>query len=199
MAKYETQESQAEVVQSLCNFDISRVEASLEIEDPLEGIKFAPGAEEISMNVTVIGKSMVVDGDISTTSPVSIRGTVNGNVTTSSDIGVNGLVNGDISADSIDFNHAAIRGNSVATKEINLSNHSVAIGDITGGKIIVDGKVKGNVTAKDTLFFKSNALMVGSVVAGGINMEDGSRVNASITLTNKALANIDESEFDLEV
>ena len=36
-------------------------------------------------------------------------------------------------------------------------------------------------------------------MAGGINMEDGSRVNASITLTNKALANIDESEFDLEV
>lgn len=199
MAKYETQEAQAEVIRSLCDFDISRVEANLTIEDPLEGITFAPGSESISMNVTVIGKSMVVDGDISTSSPVSVRGTVNGNISTTSDIGVNGLVNGDIKAESIDFNHAAIRGNSVAAKEVNLSNHSVAIGDIDGGKIVIDGKVKGNVTAKDALYFKSNALMVGSVVAGGINMEDGSRVNASITLTNKALANIDESEFDLEV
>lgn len=199
MAKYETQETQYEAIRTLSEFDISRAQDSLRVDDPLEGIQFAPGSDEISMNVTVIGKSMIVDGDVTTSSPLAVRGTVNGNIATTSDIGINGLVNGDIVADNIDFNHAAVRGNSKAAKEVNLSNHSVVIGDIDGGKITIDGKVKGNVTATNALFFKSNALMVGSVVAGGINMEDGSRVNASITLTNRALTDIDESEFDLEV
>jgi len=199
MAKYETQQAQAEALRALAEFDITKAQDAVRVDDPLEGIKFAPGADEVSMNVTVIGKSMVVDGDITTSSPMAVRGTVNGDIKTSSDIGVNGLVNGDINAENIDFNHAAVRGNSKAVREVKLGNHSVIIGDIDGNRIVIDGKVKGNVTATNAIVFKSNALMVGSVVAGGINMEDGSRVNASITLTNKALTDIDESEFDMEV
>ena len=199
MAKYETQQAQIEALNTLDEFDISKALDSVRVDNPLESVQFVPSKEGVSMNVTVIAKSMVVDGNISTASPVAVRGTVNGDITTSSDVGINGLVNGDITAENIDFNHAAIRGNSKANREVNLGNQSVVIGDIDGGRITIDGKVKGNVNAVNALFFKSNALMVGSVVAGGINMEDGSRVNASITLTNKALSDIDESEFDLEV
>jgi len=199
MAKYESLEAQAEAIRMLSEFNIDRAESSVRVDDPLEGINFAPGSESVSMNVSIIGKSMVVDGDIKSTDPVSVKGTVNGNITTSSDVGVNGLVNGDIEADNVDFKNAAIKGNTKAQKDVSLSNHTVVIGDLDANRMIIDGKVKGNINAVNSLFFKANALMVGSIVAGGINMEDGSRVDASITLTNKAIVNIDDSEFDLEV
>lgn len=199
MNKYETLEAQAEAMRMLSEFDIERAVNSLRVDDPLEGMVFAPGADKISMNVSVIGKSMVVDGNIVSESPIAVKGTVNGNVTTTSDMGVSGLINGDIKAENVDFKNAAIKGDTIANSEVNVSNRAVVIGDIYADRMVVDGKVKGNITTTNSLFFKANALMVGAIVAGGINMEDGSRVDASITLTNKAVTTIDDSEFDLEV
>jgi len=199
MTKYETIEAQGEAMRMLCEFDIARALDSLRVDDPLDGIVFAPGSENISMNVSIVGKSMVVDGDVYSNSPLAVRGTVNGNIKTTSDIGINGLVNGDIIGENVDFKAAAVKGNTKATREVNISNHSVIIGDINADKMTIDGKVKGNITATNSLFFKANSLMVGTIAAGGINMEDGSRVDASITLTNKTIQRIDDSEFDLEV
>lgn len=199
MSKYETQEIQQEALRILGEYDINRVQEGLRVDDPLEGIVFIQNVDEISKNVTVVAKSTVVDGDISSTSPLAIRGTVNGNIITTSDIGINGLINGDIEAENIDFSHAAIKGNSKAVRSVNLGSQSVVIGDISGNKVTIDGKVKGNVLAVNSLYFKSSALMVGSVTAGGISTEDGSRINASITLTNKESEEFDDSEFDLEV
>ena len=200
MARYETTQAQVGALRTLQDFDINKVQAALRVDDPLEYAKFGPGAADVSENVTIVAKSTVIDGNIETSSPVFIKGTVNGNVKTQSDIGLNGLVNGDIAADNINFSHGAIRGNTKAEKEISISNESVIIGDVDGGNIVVNGKIKGNLTASRSVLFKEKSLMVGKVVAGGLNMEDGARINATITLfTSATESEYDESEFDVEV
>lgn len=200
MAKFDTTQAQLSALRTIQDFDINKVKAALRVDDPLEYAKLGPGSADVSENMTVIGKSMVVDGSISTSSPVYVKGTVNGNIKTTSDIGIDGLVNGDVEADNINFSRAAIKGNSKAAKEISVSDQSVIIGDVEGGTIVVNGKIKGNLSASNSVLFKKNALIVGKIVAGGLNMEDGARINATITLTTNCNDNAyDESEFDMEV
>lgn len=200
MGKYETSQAQMSALRTIQSFDIKKIQAALRVDDPLEHVSFGPNANGVPEQLTVVGKTMVVDGDITTDSPLSVKGTVNGNIKTTSDIGVNGLVNGNIEADNINFSHAAVRGNSKAEREISVCDESVIIGDVEGGSVVVDGKIKGNLSASHKVLLKKGALMVGKVVAGSLNMEDGARINAEITLlTNQALNEYDESEFDMEV
>ena len=196
MAKYDTSQTQMSALRTIKDFDIKKAQSALRVEDSLEYANFGPGSADVSENVTIIGKSMVIDGNVKSESPISVKGTVNGNISTSSDVGINGLVNGDIEAENINFSHAAIRGNSKADREVTIGEESVVIGDINSGSLVIDGKVKGNVMVAHNVLFKANSLMVGQVTAGGVNMEEGARINATITLKNKT-SEYDDSEFDV--
>lgn len=199
MAKYKSIQNQNSALRQIAEFDINRIQNAMRLNDPLEGYKFGLDVDNISQNITYIGNTMVVDGDISSQDAIAVKGTVKGNINTKSDIGVSGLVNGDVSADSINYEHAAVKGNTKANKDINISEDSVLIGDVEGGNIIVEGKVKGSVTANTKVLFKPTSLVVGQITAANFNMEDGARLNANIVITSNTVNSIDDSEFDLEV
>lgn len=181
------------------NFDVEANQADLVVDDVLRTVEIAPVNQAVSGNVCIISANTVINGDMTSASPISVEGRVNGNITTSSDVGVAGLVVGDVKADNISFEHSGMRGNSTAAKDLNVSDGSVVLGDIDAGKVTIDGKVKGTILSKGKIHFKPNSLVVGSVTAGGIVMDDGARVNATIQLASQYNEeNLDE-DFSLEV
>lgn len=199
MAKYKSIQNQNSALRQIAEFDINRIQNAMRLNDPLEGYKFGLDVENISESITYIGNTMVVDGDISSSDAIAVKGTVKGNISTKSDIGVSGLVNGNISADNINYEHAAVKGNTKAVKDVMVSEDSVLIGDVEGGNLIVAGKIKGSVNANTKVLFKPTSLVVGQITAANFNMEDGARLNGNIVITSSDINVIDDSEFDLEV
>ena len=180
-------------------FDIIEDEQRVAVIDSCDEAVFAGYISEDPVNASVVSNGMVVDGDINSDKYVSVGGRVNGNVASAGDVKVNGLVVGDIKAANVQLNDAKLRGNSKASGKIIVDGNSIIVGNLSASDISVNSKVKGVITAVNNVDFKESALVVGDVVTGAIHMDEGSRVNASIMLTNKNAVEVSDEEFDLGV
>ena len=191
-------ETYEDALGELNSFDASAESSKMEITDPVASDAINPAPSRMASNMTIVSKSMVVEGNIRTESPVSVTGKVLGNIDTASDLSITGAVAGDIVADNIILDKAGLRGNSKIKGNMALSNDSVVVGDVDAKNIIVDGKIKGAITVSERAEFKSTSLISGSVCAGSIYMEDGAKVHASVTIMNNEEFD-DDSAFELEV
>ncbi len=180
-------------------FDIIEDEQRVAVIDSCDEAVFAGYISEDPVNASVVSNGMVVDGDINSDKYVSVGGRVNGNVASAGDVKVNGLVVGDIKAANVQLNDAKLRGNSKASGKIIVDGNTIIVGNLSASDISVNSKVKGVITAVNNVDFKESALVVGDVVTGAIHMDEGSRVNASIMLTNKNAVEVSDEEFDLGV
>jgi cytoskeletal protein CcmA (bactofilin family) len=180
-------------------FDIIEDEQRVTVIDSCDEAVFAGYISEDPVNASVVSNGMVVDGDINSDKYVSVGGRVNGNVASAGDVKVNGLVVGDIKAANVQLNDAKLRGNSKASGKIIVDGNTIIVGNLSASDISVNSKVKGVITAVNNVDFKESALVVGDVVTGAIHMDEGSRVNASIMLTNKNAVEVSDEEFDLGV
>ena len=197
-----TDQFQADAINSLKEidaFDIIEDEQRVAVVDSCDETVFAKYLEGDSDNVNVISDGMVVDGNVGSDKYVSVTGRVNGNVKSAGDVKVSGLVVGDIKAANVQLNDAKIHGNSKADGKIIVDGSSIVVGNLSANDVSVNSKVKGLITALNNVDFKESALVVGDVVTGAIHMDEGSRVNASIMLTNKSAVEISDEEFDLGV
>ena len=176
-------------------YDPQRIEASMDMKDPLEGKEHLFSMNGVSESMTVISQGAVVDGNIDTASAVSISGKLNGNVKTVSDIGVSGIVQGDISSRNASLNHAGVRGNIQAAEDVSVDNSSVVVGNVSGRNIVVNSKIKGDIVGTGKVSFRKDTLAVGNITAGLVNMEDGAVISASIKLTTQ---NHKPEDFDKE-
>lgn len=156
-------------------------------------------ALDANENVTVVTRSMVIDGNLVSDSNVAVNGRINGNISTTKDLGVNGLVIGDTKSNSAHFSNAKVQGNINAVDSITVKDGSIIVGNLTSDNVSIDGKVKGIISAANVANFGENSLVVGEVLTSAIHMKENARVNARITLTNKNMPDADDNEFDLGV
>ena len=176
-------------------YDPQKVQASMVLQDPLEGKDRLFSMEGVSENMTVIAKGVVVDGNVDGTSAVSIGGKLNGNVDTTSDIGITGIVQGDITSRNANLNHAGVRGNIKASEDISIDNSSVVVGDVNARNVVINSKIKGDIVGTNKVSFRKDTLAVGNITAGLINMEDGAKISGAVTLTTQ---NYKDEDFDNE-
>ncbi len=193
------QEEAIKGLQEIDAFDIIDDEQRVAVVDSCDEAVFSKYLSGEAENLNVVSDGMVVDGNIDSNKNVSVSGRVNGNVAATGDVKVNGLVVGDIKAANVQLNDAKVHGNSKADGKIIVDGNSIIVGNLSASDVSVNSKVKGVITAVNNVDFKESALVVGDVVTGAIHMDEGSRVNASIMLTNKNAVEISDEEFDLGV
>ena len=181
-------------MRELNSYQASIEAANLKLSDPLADTKIAPSTQNTSDMLAHISRGTVITGDLNSDKSIFVEGRVDGNIAADSDVGINGLVNGNIRARNIHFQHAGVKGNSTAAQNATLERTAVIVGDLNGDTLTIDGKIKGKVNATDKLVLEKNALVSGEIVAGGITINDGARISASITITNSAV--IDDSNFE---
>jgi cytoskeletal protein CcmA (bactofilin family) len=106
------------------------------------------GNLEESMTNTVIGSSIVIDGEISGEEDLVIQGTVKGRIVLKENVFVeqSGVVEADIETNNIEVS-GQVTGNIVATDKVEITAGGRAIGDIKAPRILIaDGAIfKGNV------------------------------------------------------
>lgn len=143
---------------------------------------------------TVISKSMVIVGEITSSGDIDIYGDVKGSVKTDGNIKATGKIIGDVSGNSFTLNGCTIQGNIAAQGSVTIGLNTVVVGDIIAENIKLNGKVKGNLTISKTAEFMENALLAGDVRSQTISMSQGAKLHGNVSVALDSSQS--EKEFD---
>ena len=102
---------------------------------------------------TVIGPTIVIDGEIRSSEDISVRGTIRGKLKTSADVMVEetGTVEAEVETRSIEVRGAVI-GNVQATERYQVMKDARVLGDVEAPRVVIaDGaRFKGHIEMPDT-------------------------------------------------
>lgn len=152
----------------------------------------APIQEEIP--ATVISRSMVIVGEITSSGDIDIYGDVKGSVRTEGDIKATGKIIGDLAGNSFTLNGCTIQGNISAKGTVTIGSNTIVVGDIIADSIKLNGKVKGNLTISKMSEFLENALLAGDVHSQTISMSQGAKLHGNVSVALDSSQS--EREFD---
>lgn len=90
------------------------------------------------MSETVIGKNIVIDGEISGDEPVVVEGTVKGRIVLNSTVSVapGGVVEADVESQNIEIS-GHVTGNLAATERVEITTSGRMVGDIKSPRILI--------------------------------------------------------------
>ncbi len=143
---------------------------------------------------TVISRSMVIVGEVTSVGDIDIYGDVKGSVKTDGDIKATGKIIGDMAGNSFTLNGCTIQGNITAKGSITIGLNTVVVGDIIADSIKLNGKVKGNLTIAKMSEFLENALLAGDVHSQTISMSQGAKLHGNVSVALDSSQS--EKEFD---
>jgi len=153
-------------------------------------VKSAPG-------LTTIAYGTVIVGEINAEGDIMLLGSVKGKVISRGNIKVNGKVIGDLKGKDIELIACAVQGNIMASGLVTVDGDSIVIGDVEGENLILNGKIKGNVTVEKEAKFQPNAILAGNVTTDTIAMSQGAKIQGEINIPlNDKDAN---TPFDIEI
>ena len=150
--------------------------------DPFDNKSYAPIAPSKPREESVITKDVVINGSVSAVNNIRIDGAVNGNVSCENDVTVCGNVEGDISANNVRFQSAQIKGDITCKNSITFDKDAVVNGNVTGKKIEINGKIKGNITVELGAAIMGNAVVFGDVSASSISVAEGAIIKGNIQI-----------------
>ena len=143
---------------------------------------------------TVISRSMVIVGEITSSGDIDIYGDVKGSVKTDGDIKATGKIVGDLAGNSFTLNGCTVQGNITARGNVNIGSNTIVVGDIIADSIKLNGKVKGNLTIASMSEFLENALLAGDVNSQTISMSQGAKLHGNVSVALDSSQS--EKEFD---
>ena len=180
------------------------IEPDKEAEFDIDRRKFLYNAKTVTSSsvvplqedtpATVISRSMVIVGEITSSGSIDIYGDVKGSVKTDGDIKATGKIIGDMAGDSFTLNGCTIQGNITAKGSVMIGLNTVVVGDIIADSIKLNGKVKGNLTITKMSEFLENALLAGDVHSQTISMSQGAKLHGNVSVALDSSQS--EKEFD---
>ena len=131
---------------------------------------------------TVISRSMVIVGEITSSGDIDVYGDVKGSVKTDGDIKATGKIIGDLSGNNFTLNGCTVQGNIIAKGNVMIGLNTVVVGDITAENIKINGKVKGNLSIAKMSEFQESALLAGDVHSQTISMSQGAKLHGNVSV-----------------
>lgn len=133
----------------------------------------------LSSEDTVIGKSVVIEGNVRTTAKLVINGEVTGSVISTADLVITGKVGGAIQGNNITLNQCEINDTVTASNEVVISPQSVINGDIKSGSLTSEGSINGNVSA-NTVTLLGTSRTVGDISCKTIRINEGASLKGKL-------------------
>ena len=128
---------------------------------------------------TIIGKSVVIEGNVRTTAKLIVNGEVTGSVISTADLVITGKVGGAIQGNNITLSQCEINDTVTATNEVQISPKSIINGDIKSGALTNEGTVNGNVNA-NTVTLLGTSRTVGDITCKTIRINEGASLKGKL-------------------
>jgi len=166
-------------------------------EEKSQEIAVALGEEEIedqdtvnADEITVIAKSTVLSGNLSTDGSLEVIGTIKGDIDCKGKLSVIGKVNGNCSAAEVYIGAKRFEGAISSEGNVRIGLGTVIIGDVLGTQCYIAGAVKGDVDINGPVVIDSSAVIKGNIKAASIQINNGAVIDGFCSLTY-ASVNID--------
>jgi cytoskeletal protein CcmA (bactofilin family) len=160
-------------------------------ETPAEPVKTEPAYHQTAVDMvaeiektldqeeTVITKGVIIEGNIRTTSKLTIIGEVTGNVVSSADLVIKGKVGGSIEGNNVVLSQCEVKDTVTAQNEVSISAMSVVNGDIKSGVVTSNGTVSGNINASKVILGEESKT-VGDVTCKTIRISEGASLKGKL-------------------
>jgi cytoskeletal protein CcmA (bactofilin family) len=134
------------------------------------------------MQTTIISSDTSLTGELNSEGHVEILGSLTGNVKAKGNVKICGKVVGDIAGNDIELFSCKVQGNITAVASVMINNDSVIVGNVIASDMVLDGKLKGDITLDKSIVFKENATLLGKVAAGTISIKEGAKLYGEIQI-----------------
>lgn len=136
--------------------------------------------DEIVNEMGVIAQATKITGDISTQGHLTILGEVEGNISANGNVIVKGRITGDISCDNLEISGCEAKTNLNVKHSVTIDEGTRVEGQISCGKIAIDGIVIGDIEAKNEINIYQNARVKGSIKTKALGIETGAQLEGSV-------------------
>lgn len=150
----------------LCIEDEQAVQKNKE-ESQVDNVK------ETEKKATIITKSTIIAGNISTDDDLIIDGSVCGDVDCKGELTISGEVAGNAIAASINIKTSKFEGDVRSDGRIEINEGTVVLGNIYGESAIVAGAVKGEIIVTNEAKLEPTAIVKGNIRAKSVQIDHG--------------------------
>ena len=150
----------------LCIDDEQAVQKNKE-ESQVDNVK------ETGKKATIITKSTIIAGNISTDDDLIIDGSVCGDVDCKGELTISGEVAGNAVAASINIKTSKFEGDVRSDGRIEINEGTVVLGNIYGDSAIVAGAVKGEIIVANEAKLEPTAIVKGNIRAKSVQIDHG--------------------------
>ena len=128
---------------------------------------------ETGKKATIITKSTIIAGNISTDDDLIIDGSVCGDVDCKGELTISGEVAGNAIAASINIKTSKFEGDVRSDGRIEINEGTVVLGNIYGDSAIVAGAVKGEIIVANEAKLEPTAIVKGNIRAKSVQIDHG--------------------------
>lgn len=159
----------------------AEVDGSEVIETPMETVPVERRFDEPKLEA-IITADMVIKGTVSSSSNISLAGTVVGDVSSEGDVVLRGKVEGNVTVHSIVVQSGTVVGDIVTEGAAVITEGSTINGNIKAERIEVNGKIVGNLESSAKVILNPRASVDGNISASGLSMMDGAELKGSVNV-----------------
>ena len=136
---------------------------------------------------TVISPGVAINGNIDLDDSAEIHGKIKGDINCKGTILLSETSNveGNITASSLNVNAGNISGNIDCKESIVVTERSIIAGNITANVAHVSGEVTGNLSVNGKLTLGATSIVLGDVVAAGIEIAYGAIIKGHLSIAQK--------------
>ncbi len=133
---------------------------------------------------TVISKNMVITGGtVSGFSNLKVDGGFKGDIKITKDVDVTGTFVGTIECNNASLLGSSVQGTVNAKGTLLMDRDSVLLGDVNVSNLDVNGRIKGNIAVSGKAAIRSEAVILGDIVASTIAIQDGAVIQGYVKTT----------------
>ncbi len=151
---------------------------------PVKEIKPAVVAKQDSNpEFTIIGKSTIIDSNVTCGGNIKINGQIKGKVTVSGSVEINGAVEGDVIANDVTLKPGSkVNGNIGCKTDLNAEAGSAVKGNVIAKNAYVSSSIEGNVETSAELKIASTGSIIGNIVTANISVQSGAVINGNMSI-----------------
>lgn len=138
---------------------------------------------------SVVAEGMAIKGDIVCKGDVDVQGDILGNISAEGFVLVTGRVVGSIVAESVEVSGGEVTGEHIKAKNnVKIGKDVVMSAQLAASNIVIDGKVTGNLTAKESVTISESAVVKGNINAMYISVARGAQLDGRFVSVEKEKA-----------
>lgn len=140
----------------------------------VETVTAAPAVStEVSDEVAVITEGTTINGNMTSTGSLDIRGAVTGDVQCNGKMVVTGTINGNSNSAEFFADAAKVEGEVVSTGTVKIGLGSVIIGNITATSAVIAGAIKGDIDVQGPVVVDTSAVIMGNIKSRSVQINNG--------------------------